>query len=348
MRKQIIDMSFNTLLLARGISAAMFFALCSMLLAPCSAVEAQQPAAKIPRLGYLDSGSASDPQNVAFRDAFLQGLRDLGYVEGKNINIEYRYDEGKPERLQALAEELTRLKVDILMGMDTSAAQAAKKSTTSIPVIFTTGGSPIASGLVPSLARPGGNVTGVTINSPELVGKRLELLKEAVPKVSRFGFLSDADSASIKAMFNEAQGAAKVLGVQFQSVEVKGPKPDIEGAFRTMIKERLGALVTEAPPLISFHRVKIVQLAAQYRIPAIYTGQQWTNAGGLMSYGASRTDPYRRVAVYVDKILKGTKPADLPVEQPTKFEFVINLKTAKALNLTIPQSVLFRADKVIR
>jgi ABC-type uncharacterized transport system substrate-binding protein len=324
------------------------FVLGALLVAFSHPAEPQQPAGKIPRIGYLDSGSVSDPQNAAFRDAFLQGLRDLGYVEGKNINIEYRYDEGKPERLQALAEELIRLKVDILMGMDTSAAQAAKKSTTSIPVIFTTGGSPIASGLVASLARPGSNVTGVTINSPELVGKRLELLKEAVPKVSRFAFLSDADSASIKAMFNEAQGAAKVLRIQFQSVEVKGPTPDIEGAFRTMIKERLGALVTEGPPLISFNRAKIVQLAAQYRIPAIYPGQQWTNAGGLMSYGANRVEPYRRVAVFVDKILKGTKPADLPVEQPTKFEFIINLKTAKALNLTIPQSVLFRADKVIK
>jgi putative ABC transport system substrate-binding protein len=181
-----------------------------------------------------------------------------------------------------------------------------------------------------------------------LVGKRLELLKEAIPKVSRFAFLSDADSASTTAMFNEARGAAKVLGVEFLSVAVKGPNPDIEGAFRTMIKERLGAFVTEAPPLISFRRETILKLAAQYRIPAIYTDQEWPNAGGLMSYGANRVEPYRRVAVYVDKILKGTKPADLPVEQPLKFEFVINLKAAKALNLAIPQSVLFRADKVIR
>ena len=178
-----------------------------------------------------------------------------------------------------------------------------------------------------------------------MIGKRLELLKESVPKVSRFGFLGGA--AQIAA-FNEARRTAKVLGVEFLSVAVKGPNPDIEGAFRTMIKEHLGGLVTEAPPLIDFHREKILQLAAQYRIPAIHTEQQWANAGGLMSYGASRLDPYRRIAVYVDKILKGAKPADLPVEQPTKFEFVINLKTAKALNLTIPQSVLYRADKVIK
>jgi putative ABC transport system substrate-binding protein len=311
-------------------------------------VEAQQPAGKIPRIGFVDSGSAADPQNVVFREAFLQGLRDLGYVEGKNINIDFRYDEGKPERLHALAEELISLRVDILMGMDTSAAQAAKKATTSIPVIFTTGGNPIASGLVASLARPGGNVTGVTTNSPELVGKRLELLKEAVPKVSRIAFLMPAESVTIRAMFDNAQGAAKVLGVQFRLVEVRSQNPDFEGAFRTMSKDRIGGLVTEGPPLISLNRTKILQLAAQYRVPAIHTGQQWANAGGLMSYGANRVELYRRIAVYVDKILKGTKPADLPVEQPMKFEFVINLKTAKALNLTIPQSVLYRADKVIK
>jgi ABC-type uncharacterized transport system substrate-binding protein len=322
--------------------------LATFLLTTASHAEAQQPAGKIPRIGFLDSGYASDPRNILGLDAFRQGLRELGYVEGKNINIDYWYDEGNPGRLQELAEELVRLKADILLTMDTNAARAAKKSTATIPVVFTTGGSPIASGLVASLARPGGNATGVTTNSTELIGKRLELLKEAVPKVSRFGFLGSADSAESKAMFNEARGAAKVLGVEFLSVAVKGPNPDIEGAFRTMIKNRLGALVTEAPPLITLNRKKILQLAAQHRIPAIYTDQEWANAGGFMSYGANRVELYRRAAVYVDKILKGAKPADLPVEQPTKFEFVINLKTAKALNLTIPQSVLFRADKVIK
>jgi putative ABC transport system substrate-binding protein len=300
--------------------------LCAMLLALCYPAEAQQPAGKVPRIGFLDSGSASDPRNTLGLDAFRQGLRELGYVEEKNINIDYRYDEGKPGRLQELAEELVRLKVDILLAMDSTAARVAKKSTATIPVVFTTGGSPITNGLVASLARPGGNATGVTTNSPELVGKRLELLKEAVPKISRFGFLSDADSAGSKVMFNEAQGAAKSLGVEFLSVAVKGPNPDIEGAFRTMIKDRLGGLVTEAPALITLNRKKILQLAAQYRIPAIYTDQVWANDGGLMSYGADRVEPYRRVAVYVDKILKGAKPADVPVEQPTKFELVINLK----------------------
>jgi putative tryptophan/tyrosine transport system substrate-binding protein len=221
-------------------------------------------------------------------------------------------------------------------------------STITIPVVFTTGGSPIANGLVASLARPGGNVTGVTTNSPELVGKRLEVLKDALPKISRVAFLSDADSPTIRAMFSEAQGAAKVLGVDFLSVEVKGPNPDIEGAFRTMLKERLGALITEAPPLISFRRKEILQLAAQHRMPGIYTEQAWAEAGGLMSYGANRVDPYRRVTLYIDKILRGAKAGDLPVEQPTKFELVINLKTAKQLGVSIPQNVLARADKVIK
>ena len=246
-----------------------------------------------------------------------------------------------------MAEELVRLKVDILLAMDSNSARAAQKSTATIPVVFTTGGSPIASGLVASLARPGGNATGVTTNSPELVGKRLELLKEAVPKVSRFGFLGNVDSAA-HAMFNEAQGAAKALGVEFLSIEVKGPNPDIEGAFRTMIKERMGGLVTEGPPLISFHRKKILELTEKNRIPAIHTEQVWADAGGLMSYGANRVEPYRRVTVYIDKILKGAKPADLPVEQPTKFELVINLKTAKQIGLTIPPNLLARADRVIR
>jgi putative ABC transport system substrate-binding protein len=323
------------------------FALCAMLFALCVSTEAQQPA-KVAQIGILDSGSASDPRNALGRDAFRQGLRELGYVEGKNINIAYRYDEGRSGRLPQLAEELVRLKVEIIVANNTTAAQAAKKSTTTIPVVFTTGANPVTSGLVVSLARPGGNVTGVTTNSPELVGKRLGLLKETIPKVSRFGFLMPAKTTTIKAMFDEAQGTAKALGVQFQAVEVKAPDPDFEGAFRFMAKERIGGLVTEGPPSIALHRKQILGLAVKNRLPAIHTGQEWANDGGLMSYGANRNDPYRRAAVFVDKILKGAKPADLPVEQPTKFEFVINLKTAKTLNLTIPQTVLFRADKVIK
>jgi putative ABC transport system substrate-binding protein len=324
------------------------FAICAMLFALCVSAEAQQPTGKVPRIGFLTSGSASDPRNALSLDTFRQALRELGYVEGKNINFEYRYAEGKFEQLPRLGEELVRLKVDILFATDSAAARAAKKATTTIPVIISIGGSPVATGLVASLARPGGNVTGLTTDSPRLVEKRLGLLKEVLPEVSQIAFLLPADSANIKARFDDAQATAKILGVKFQALEVKAPNPDLEGAFRFMVKERIGGLVTEGPPSISFHRKRILELAAKNRIPAIHTEQEWANAGGLMSYGANTIEPYRRAAVYVDKILKGAKPADLPVEQPMKFEFVINLKTAKALNLTIPQSVLFRADKVIR
>jgi putative tryptophan/tyrosine transport system substrate-binding protein len=320
----------------------------ALLLVVGGAVAQPQQANKVAQIGILDSGTASDLLNALGRDAFRQGLRDLGYVEGKNINIEYRYDEGKSGRLPQLAEDLVRLKVDIIVVNNSTAAQAARKSTATIPVVFTTGANPVTSGLVASLARPGGNVTGLTTNSPELVGKRLGLLKETVPKVSRFAYLMPADTLTNRAQFDEAQGTAKALGVQFQAVEVKAPNPDFEGAFRFMAKERIGGLVTEGPPLIALHRKQILGLAEKYRLPAIHTEQEWANSGGLMSYGADRIEPFRRAAVFIDKILKGTKPADLPVEQPTKFEFIINLKTAKALDLTIPQSVLFRADRVIK
>jgi putative tryptophan/tyrosine transport system substrate-binding protein len=311
---------------------------------------AQQPAGKIPRIGCLTNSSPSDPATALRLDAFRKGLRDLGYVEGKNINIEYRYAEGKSERLPQLAEELVRLKVDLLVVPNDLTARAAKKATTTIPIVMASSGNPIGTGIIASLDRPGGNVTGLTSYTAELLGKRLELLKEVLPKVSRFAFLHDASSeaSASRAAFEEAQGPAKVLGVQLLSVAVKAPNPDFEGAFRIMVKERIGALITSPSPLIGFHRKRILQLVEQNRIPAIHPDADWAAAGGLMSYGANPADLSRRAAVYVDKILKGTKPADLPVEQPMKFEFVINLKTAKALNLTIPQSVLFRADKVIK
>jgi putative ABC transport system substrate-binding protein len=325
-----------------------FQLLATFLLAIVSAAEAQQRAGKVARIGILTSGSASDPRVIAYLDTLRQSLRDFGYIEGKNIVFESRYAEGKVERLAEFADQLVRLKVDILLGWDGGAAQAAKKSTTTIAVVFTSGGNPVTSGLVASLARPGANVTGVTTNSPELVGKRLGLLKEAVPKVSRFAFLMPAESTNMKKAFDDAKGTAKALGVQFQAVEVKTANPDFEGAFRLMAKERIGGLVTEGPPRIALHRKRIFELADKNRIPAIHTEQEWANDGGLMSYGANRNEPFRRAAVFVDKILKGAKPADLPVEQPTKFEFVINLKAAKLIGVTIPQSVLFRADKVIR
>ena len=320
--------------------------LATCFLATVSNAEGQQPA-KTPRIGFLDSGAAADPENLGFREVFLQGLRDLGYIDGKNIAVEFRYDEGKRARLEELADELVRLKVDILMAMDTNAAQAAKKSTTTVPIIFTTGANPVGTGLVASFAHPGGNLTGVTTNSPELVGKRLGLLKEAIPKISRFGFLAPA-AGTIKEGFDEAQPTAKVLGVVFQAVDVKEPNPDFEGLFRQMVRNNLGGLVTDGSPIMSFHRGKVLQLAERHRIPAIHSGQSWANNGGLMTYGPNRADTYRRVAVYVDKILKGTKPADIPVEQPLKFDLVINLKAAKQIGVNIAPEVMARANRLIR
>jgi putative tryptophan/tyrosine transport system substrate-binding protein len=312
-------------------------------------VEAQQQPAKVPRIGFLTIGSAADPQTTLRLDAFRRGLLDLGYVEGKNINIEYRYAEGISERLSALVEELVRLKVDLLVVGSMTVARAARKVTATIPIVVASAGDPIGSGLVASLARPGDTVTGLYQFSPELFGKRLELLKEVVPKVSRFAFLNGADGTAARSEF-EDQGkvAAKTLAVQILSVEVKAPNPDLEGAFRVMAKERIGALITSSSPTTTFHRKRILALVDQNRIPAMHPEQDWANSGGLMSYGANIVDLYRRAAVYVDKILKGAKAGDLPVEQPTKFEFVINLKAAKVLKLTIPQSVLYRADKVIK
>jgi putative ABC transport system substrate-binding protein len=323
--------------------------LATVLLATVSSAEAQQPT-KIPRIGFLQTGSASDPQNALRLGAFRQGLADLGYVEGKNIFIEYRYAEGKSERLPELAGDLIRLKVDVLVVPNDLTARAAKKETTTIPIVMASSGNPIGTGVIATLARPGGNVTGLTSYTAELLGKRLELLKEVLPKVSRFAFLQDGstETSASRAAFKEAQGPAKALAVQLKSVEVKAPNPDFDDAFRIMIKERIGALITSPSPLMGFHRKRILQLVEQSRIPAMHPAQDWTTAGGLMSYGANTVDLSRRAAVYVDKILKGAKPADLPVEQPTKFEFIINLKAAKALNLTIPQSVLFRADRVIK
>jgi putative ABC transport system substrate-binding protein len=313
--------------------------------------DAQQPAGKMWRIGYLSDGSAFDPVIARRRDLFRQGLRDLGYVEGKNVNIEYRYAEGKSERLAELADELARLKVNILVVNNDRVARAAQKSSAMTPIVMTSSGNPIGSGVIASLARPGGNVTGLTSYTAELLDKRLGLLKEVLPRVSRIAFLNNEasfeQSASAVA-FKDAQRTAKVLGVTFQLIQVKAQNPDIESAFRLMVKERVGALVTSPSPPITFHRKRILQLTEQNRIPAMHSGQQWANEGGLMSYGTDTDEQSRRAAVYVDKILKGTKPADLPVEGPMKFEFVINLQAAKKIGVTIPQSVLFRADKVIQ
>jgi putative tryptophan/tyrosine transport system substrate-binding protein len=328
------------------------FALCAMLLALCTSAEAQQPKGA-PRIGVLSRGlhpsdsRAPSPHNF---EAFRQGLRELGYIEGKNISIESRYAEGRFERFPALAEELVRLKVEIIVVDSFTTARAVKKVTTTIPIVVAGGANPIGSGLVASLARPGGNVTGLTNISTELLGKRLELLKEVVPKVTRFAFLSDSESEGSKAMFKETQVAAQTLGVKFQLVEVKAQDPDFDGAFRLMAKERIGAIIISPSPRLNLtlNQKRILELLEQARMPAMHPNVSWMDDGGLMYYGANSRDIYRRAATYVDKILKGAMPADLPVEEPTKFEFIINLKTAKQIGLTIPPNVLARADRVIR
>src|SRR5262245_57622862 len=266
--------------------------LATLLVATAFFAEAQQPATKVPRIGFLAFSSTSDPLNAPRLDAFRQGLRELGYAEGKNINIEYRYADGRSERVAELVDELLRLKVDILFAANATVARAVKKSNITIPIVVANMGD--LTGLVDSLARPGGNVTGLTHISIELLGKRLELLKEVLPKVSRFVFFDDATTLGYKRVAEETQDAAKALRVQLQVVEVNAPNSDIEGLFQTMIKERIGAFITESTPRISFHRKKILALAEQNRLPAMHSEEEWVTSGGLMSYGANRNEPYRR------------------------------------------------------
>jgi putative tryptophan/tyrosine transport system substrate-binding protein len=322
-----------------------------LLLSALSVSAAAQQTKSVPKIGYLSRDlHPADSRALAQRnlEAFRQSLRELGYVEGKNITIEYRYADGRFERLLALAEELVRLKVEIIVADTTAAARGAKKATSTIPIVIASGSDPIESGLVASLARPGGNVTGLTNYGGALLGKRLELLKEVIPKVSRFAVLDDGQGFS-RSMFKETQSAAQVLGVKLQLVEVNAQEPDIDGAFRVIARERIGGLITGAGPLgLALHRKRILELVQKNRMPAIYPSESWINGGGLMYYGANLSDLHRRAAIYVDKILKGLKPADLPVEQPMKFDLGINLKAAKQIGLTIPPNVLARADKVIR
>ena len=308
--------------------------------------QAQQPA-KIPRIGYVsNSGDANNPG--PFVQAFRQGLRDFGYIEGKNILVEFRSADGKLDRIPGFVAELVQRKVAVLIATNLPAIRAAKEATKSIPIVILTVQDPVATGLIDSLARPGGNITGVTTMSRELSGKRLELLKEVIPGISRVGVLWDANAPGPVIGFKEYEAGARALKVQLQSLEVRGPNPDLEGAFQAAANGRANALITIRNPVLSRYRKQIAELAIKNRLASMYEASDWVEAGGLVSYAANDADNYRRLATYVDKILKGTKPADLPVEQPTKFEFVVNLKTAKALNLTIPQSVLFRADKVIK
>ena len=304
-----------------------------------------QQSKKVSRILYLTGSSLSANQ---FRiEAFRQGLRELGYIEGKNIVIEYRSSEGKLDRTPALAAELVRLKVDVIVSAGPQITSAAKEATVTIPIVMTLDTDPVGSGFVASLARPGGNITGLSTLAPEISGKQLELLKETVPKLSRVAVFGTSTIAGNARALRETELAAGAFGVQLQYRDVLSPK-DIETAFRAASKERADAVLVLTSPVLNSHRRQLANLAANNRLPAIYAREEYVEDGGLMSYGVSATDLDRRAATYVDKILKGTKPADLPVEQPTKFEFIINLKTAKQIGVTIPPNMLLRADKVIK
>jgi putative ABC transport system substrate-binding protein len=304
-------------------------------------VEAQQPK-KVPRVGFLEGASISESQGL---DPFRQGLRELGYVDGQNIIVEVRSMEGKPDRIPDLVAELLRRKVDIIVTPVTAGAQAAKKATPTIPIVVVVG-DPVGSGLVTSLARPSGNVTGLSAFA-ELAGKRLEILKETLPNVSRVAVFWNPTNAPMQVQFRDTEAAAGVLGVKLQSLEIRDPD-DLAGAFKAATRESAGAMIALRSPMFVNHRKRFLKLAEDNRLPAMYDDRNFVEPGGLMSYGTDRADLFRRAATYVDKILRGTKPADLPVEQPTKFELVINLKAAKQIGLTIPPNVLARADRVIK
>ena len=330
-----------------GINKGVFcIALSALLIALCGFGEAQQPK-KIPRIGYLAGfGNASDPGEQT--RAFRQGLKELGYVEGTNIIVEYRYIEGMSERAPKFVAELVHLNVDVLVIPHAGATLAAKKATQTIPIIIISTVDPVASGIVETLARPGGNITGVSRLTRELGGKRLEVLKEIAPKISRVGVLLAGDDESSTVSLKDYEAAAPMLKLALFPTEVGAPKPDVAGAFQKMTKQHANALVVVRSPTVRRLAKEIVELAIQHRLPCMCEGNDMVEAGGLVSYSTGDTEGFRRAATYVDKILKGTKPADLPVEQPTKFEFIINLKTAKQIGLVIPPNVLARADRVIK
>jgi putative ABC transport system substrate-binding protein len=306
-----------------------------------------QPAGKVPRIGHLSPGFATDPMRERLLEAFRQGLRELGYVEGQHIAIESRWIEDKDDRLPALAAALVRSKVDVIVTTSGAATRAVHLTTRTIPIVMSTVNDPVGSGLVASLAHPGGNVTGLTVLSPDLVGKQLPLRKEVVPTVSRVALLRNPDNPADTALVREAEAAAQALGGRLQTLEARHP-PEIDSAFAAMTRERAGALLMLPDGVFLSQRSQIAALAVQRRLPSIRQSRAFPEAGGLMSYGANYLDLMRRAATFVDKILKGAKPADLPVEQPIKFELVLNLKTAEALGITIPPMLLFQADEVIR
>jgi ABC-type uncharacterized transport system substrate-binding protein len=313
----------------------------SMLVVPDAA--GAQPAAKTPRIAVLDTSSMAARAHLW--DAFRQGLRELGYVEGRNLTIESRWADGKTERLPGLAAEVVRLKPDVIVTAGAPAALVAKQATTTIPIVMTGVGDPVPLGLVASLARPGGNITGLTNLTIELAGKRVGLLKEVAPKVSRVALLRDEANPAADFNVKETEAAATSVGLTLRVFGVRSPD-EFSSAFSAMLKEQVGALIVGPSPMFFGQRRRLAELAARNQLPTVFSLGEYTQAGGLMSYGPHFPDLYRRAATFVDKILKGAKPADLPVEQPTRFELVINLKTAKAIGLTIPQSLLLRADEV--
>ena len=316
-----------------------------MLLAPCSAVDAQQPG-KIFRIGFLDNSNASGI--AVLLEAFRQELRKLGWIEGKNITIEYRFSELKAERLPELAAELVRLNVDLIVTTGEPPARAAKSATTTIPIVMANTGDPVGSGFVASLARPGGNVTGLSNLGPELNSKRLEVLKDAIPKLARVGFLRGASSIASPTQLREIRPAALALKVKLEEIETQPDPKGLESAFKTATQKQVGAITMVTSRQFFAERKRIVELAVKYRLPAIYFQREFVDEGGLMSYGADYEDLFRKAAHYVDKILKGAKPADLPVQQATKFEFVINLTAAKQIGLSLSPEFLARANRVIK
>jgi putative ABC transport system substrate-binding protein len=313
------------------------------LLAAPLAAEAQ--AGKVWRIGYLSSSSAIASQDPT--EVFRQALRGLGWVEGQNIVIDYRFAEGKFERLPELAAELVRLKMDVIVAGPTPVAVAARNATSTIPIVMWAVGNPVGLGLIASLARPGGNITGVSFTVDMEIGKALELLRDTVPTVRRVAVLSNPANPAQTFVMKNVKDAARSLGVQLQVLEARGPS-EFDGAFATMVRERVGALLVVTDSVFLLHRARITDLTAKNRLPSMHQLREYVEAGGLMSYGPSGPDLFRRAASFVDRILKGARPADLPVEQPTKFELVINLKTAKALGITFPPSLLARADQVIQ
>jgi putative ABC transport system substrate-binding protein len=314
----------------------------SLVAAPISG-EAQK-AGKVYRIGVLDPAPAAPNANI---DAFRQRLRELGYVEGQNVVLEYRSAGGRPNAFPALAEELVRLKVDLILTRGTAAVTAAKNATSTIPIVMAASGDPLGTGVVSGLARPGGNVTGLSALAAEVSGKRLQLLKETVPGIRRIAAVLDKGTGFMPQQWRSTEQSARAMGIEPRLVEIEKAE-DLRPAFDAVVKHRADAVVVGLGPVMQGNVARIVELATKHRLPSVFTSREMVDAGGLMAYGVSYPDAYRRAATYVDKIFKGAKPADLPIEQPTKFEFVLNLKTAKALGITIPHAVLLRADEVLR